>query len=382
MLHHHRHLFPALANKSYFNYGGQGPMPQAAIDAVVEAQIHIQQLGPFANAVYPWVEKQMAIARNSIATELNVTQQTITLTENVTVGCNIAMWGINWQPGDHLLLTDCEHHAIVAIAETIAQRFKVEVTTCPILTADNPVEVISQHLRPNTRLVAISHILWNTGQILEVDKIAAICRQKKTRLLVDAAQSFGAIPLNLEKLGVDFYAFTGHKWMCGPAGLGGLYVRPEAKTDLLPTFVGWRSVTTDTKGQPQDLHSDGRSYEIATSDFPLLAGLNKAIETHNQWGNIQSRYEQILKNSEYLWQKLQALPNVRCLLSTPPKSGLVSFELNDSQSKTSQKLVNYLEGQRIYIRTIANPDCVRACVHYFTLESEIDELVERVGFGE
>ncbi len=370
--------FPALANKSYFNYGGQGPMPQSAMDAVVQAQIKIQQLGPFGNAVYPWLEKQMASARTAIASELNVSPNTITLTENVTVGCNIAMWGTNWQPGDHLLLTDCEHHAIVAIAQALALRFNIEVTTCPILNSQNPVEVISQHLQPNTRLVVVSHILWNNGQVLEVDKIAKICQKNQTKLLVDAAQSVGMIPLDLHQLGADFYAFTGHKWLCGAAGLGGLYVRPEAKASLLPTFVGWRSVTTNTQGQPQDWHSDGRSYEIATSDFPLLMGLQEAIAHHNNWGNAEARYQQILFNSEYLWQKLQSIPQLQCLLTSPPKSGLVSFQLPNTQQGTSGQLVKFLESQAIFTRTIAYPDCVRACVHYFTTESEIDQLVAAI----
>ncbi len=374
----YRDTFPALANKSYFNYGGQGPMPQSAIDAVAQAHIKIQQLGPFGNAVYPWLEKEMASARHAIASELNVSSDTITLTENVTVGCNIAMWGINWQPGDRLLLTDCEHHAIVAIAQAIALRFNIEVTTCPILHSQNPVETIFQHLQPNTRLVVVSHILWNNGQVLEVDKIAEICHQNQTKLLVDAAQSVGMMPLDLNQLGADFYAFTGHKWLCGAAGLGGLYVRPEAKPSLLPTFVGWRSVTTDTQGQPQDWHSDGRSYEIATSDFPLLLGLREALAYHNNWGNAEARYQQILKNSENLWQKLQSIPQIQSLLNSPPKSGLVSFQLANSQQGASGQLVKFLESQRIFTRTIAHPDCVRACVHYFTTESEIDELVAAI----
>ncbi|MBW4604676.1 MAG: aminotransferase class V-fold PLP-dependent enzyme [Calothrix sp. FI2-JRJ7] len=372
-LHQHRALFPALANKTYFNYGGQGPMPQVAIDAVVAAQVQTQQLGPFSNAVYSWMNQQIVTARDSIASHLHVTSETITLTENVTVGCNIAMWGINWQPGDHLLLTDCEHHAVIAIAQAIRHRFQVEITTCPILAADNPIDIIAQHLRPNTRLLAISHILWNTGEVLAVDKISQLCRANKTLLLVDAAQSFGSMPLDLNQLPVDFYAFTGHKWMCGAAGLGGLYVRKEVRENLLPTFVGWRSVITDTQGQPQDWQPDGRSYEVATSDIPLLAGLREAMVIHEQWGSIQERYEQILKNSEYLWCKLQSVSGVKCLLSVPPQSGLVSFQLNDARH---QKLVNYLEAEHnILTRTIANPDCVRACVHYFTLESEIDDLV-------
>lgn len=73
-----------------------------------------------------------------------------------------------------------------------------------------------------------------------------------------------------------------------------------------------------------------------------------------------------------------AVSGIKCLLHSPPESGLVSFELENNQSKTSLELVKFLEAKAIFTRTIADPDCVRACVHYFTLESEIDQLVEEI----
>ncbi|GAB1538451.1 aminotransferase class V-fold PLP-dependent enzyme [Scytonema sp. NUACC21] len=381
MLHRHREQIPALANKFYFNYGGQGPMPQAAIDAITEAQAYIQQIGPFGTKVNRWIAEEIQATRVTIATELNVPEQTISLTEDVTVGCNIAMWGIDWQSGDHLLLSDCEHPGIIATAQEISRREGVEVSVCPVMATLNegdPVEAIVQHLRPRTRLLVISHVLWNTGQILPIDKIAQACRNNQTRLLVDAAQSVGLLPLNLTELGADFYAFTGHKWLCGPGGVGGLYVRPEVRDSLKPTFIGWRGVVCDSKAKPVDWYSDGRRYEVATSNYPLYTGLRKAISFHQQWGTPEKRYQQICHNSQYLWQKLQDLPGLKCLRTSPPESGLISFQLTEQKPQTSQKFVEYLESLGFLTRKIADPECVRACVHYFTLESEIDELVEAI----
>lgn len=376
----YREQFPALSNKAYFNYGGQGPMPQRAMDAIALSQAHIQRIGPFGAEVYRWLNPEIKATKEAIASELNVPPETITLTEDVTVGCNIAMWGIEWQPGDHMLLTDCEHPGILAIAREIQRRFQVEVSTCPLMATLNqgdPTAIIAQHLQPNTRLVVLSHILWNTGQVLPLDKIAELCRNNDVRLLVDAAQSVGSMPLNLTQLGADFYAFTGHKWLCGPAGIGGLYVRPEVRESLKPTFLGWRSVAQDSQGKPADLHPDGRRYEVATSDYPLYAGLREAIAIHHEWGTTEERYQQICRLSEYLWRQLTALPDVKCLRTSPPESGLVSFLLTN-KPQASLQLVDFLESQKLLTRTIADPDCVRACVHYFTLESEIDQLVEEI----
>ncbi|MBD2778698.1 aminotransferase class V-fold PLP-dependent enzyme [Iningainema tapete] len=380
MLHHHREKFPALTNKTYFNYGGQGPMPLAAMEAINQAQAYIQQIGPFGTAVNNWIREQVQDLRVAIAALLNVSKETITITEDVTVGCNIAMWGIDWKSGDRLLLSDCEHPGIMAIALEIARRFGVEVTTIPLMATLNegdPTEIIAQYLRPNTRLVVLSHILWNTGQVLPLDKIATICIQNQTKLLIDAAQSVGLLPLNLTTLGVDFYAFTGHKWLCGPGGVGGLYVKPEARESLKPTFIGWRGVISDSTGKPVDWYPDGKRYEVATSNYPLYCGLKTAISTHEEWGTAEERFQQICHTSQYLWQRLSELSSIRCLKTSPPESGLVSFEITN-QEKTSSQLVAHLESLGLLTRTIAYPDCVRTCVHYFTLQSEIDHLVETI----
>ncbi|MEH1860472.1 MAG: aminotransferase class V-fold PLP-dependent enzyme [Nostoc sp.] len=380
-LHHHREQFPALANKAYFNYGGQGPMPQRAMDAIAQTQAYVQQIGPFGNEAYGWIAPQTQAAREAIALELNAPSETITLTQNVTVGCNIAMWGIEWLAGDHLLLSDCEHPGVIATAREISRRFAVEVTTCPLkatLNEGDPVTIIAQHLRPNTRLVILSHVFWNTGQVLPLDKIAEVCRNNHSALLIDAAQSAGLLPLNLTELGVDFYAFTGHKWLCGPAGVGGLYVRPEARESLKPTFIGLNGIVVDSQSQPVDWLPDGRRYEVSTLAYPLYLGLKEAIAIHQEWGTSQERYEQICHNSEYLWRQLTALPDINCLRTSPPESGIVSFQLENNQPQAHLKLVQFLDLQRILTRTIADPSCIRATVHYFTLESEIDLLVETI----
>ncbi|MDB9304856.1 aminotransferase class V-fold PLP-dependent enzyme [Nodularia spumigena CS-591/12] len=380
-LHQHRAQFPALANKTYLNYGGQGPMAQGAMDAITQTQADIQHTGPFGNEAYAKVSQAKENLRDAIASQLQAPPESITLTEDVTVGCNIAMWGIDWGAGDHMLLSDCEHPGVIAASQEIARRFAVEVTTCPLketLNTGDPVTVIAQHLRPNTRLVILSHVFWNTGQVLPLDKIVEICRANNSLVLVDAAQSVGLLPLNLSELGADFYAFTGHKWLCGPAGVGGLYVRPEVREKLQPTFIGLRGIVVDSQAQPVNWQPDGRRYEVSTSATPLYVGLTQAIAIHQQWGTAQERYQQICRNSEYLWQQLGTLPDVQALRTCPPESGIVSFQLNQPKSGVHFKLVQFLESQKILTRTIADPDCIRATVHYLTLESEIDQLIEGV----
>ncbi len=378
----YRQNFPALDNKSYFNYGGQGPMPEISLQAIYKSYQKVQNLGPFCGKVGKWALNEAVLIRGAIAAELGVSPDTITLTEDVTVGCNIPLWGLDWQAGDHILLSDCEHPGVIATIEEIQRRFNIEVSTCPImatLNEGNPVEVISQNLRPNTKLLVISHILWNTGQVLPLAEIVKACHHlfpSPIKVLADAAQSVGVLPLKLAETEVDFYAFTGHKWWCGPEGLGGLYVSAKVRESLSPTFIGWRSILKDKTGKPIGWQPDGRRYEIATSAYPLYSGLREAIALHNQWGTATERYERIKELSAYLWGNLSKIPEIKCLRTAPPEAGLVSFELTNG--KSHQELVEYLENKEIMVRTILDPDCVRACVHYFSGEAEIDKLVAEI----
>ncbi len=378
----HRQSFPALANKAYFNYGGQGVLPHSARAAINEAFEYVQQHGPFGLKTSAWVTQITQQTRQAIAQELAVEASTITLTENVTVGCNIALWGIDWQPGDHILLTDSEHPGVVATIEEIKHRYRVTSSVVPLLKTlqgEDPVELITTHLRPATKLVVLSHVLWNTGQVLPLAAIGAAVKAyhgaQEIKLLVDAAQSVGMLPLNLAQLtDVDFYAFTGHKWCCGPEGVGGLYVSPAARQQLRPTFLGWRSL--DYAGAKAGaLLTDGGQYEVATSAYPLYAGFNAALEVHNKWGDAAARHQQIVKMAAYLWHGLQTIEGVTCLLKEPPPSGLVAFQV---AGISPDQAVQQLEKQSIFVRSIVEPSCIRAGLHYFSSEEEVDKLLAAI----
>ncbi|PZO61305.1 MAG: cysteine lyase [Phormidesmis priestleyi] len=387
--------FSSLLGKRYFNYGGQGPMADSAIAAFTQAQQKIQTEGPFANAIYQWLLTEGESVRAAIAQALGASSQTITLTENVTIGCNIPLWGLPWQKGDRILLGDCEHPGVVAAVAEISRRYGLEVSTCALADTRNggdPIAVIEQALSPNTRLVIISHILWNTGQVLPLREIVACCHANAphTRVLVDAAQSVGVLPLDqpgwtLPETKADYYAFTGHKWWCGPAGIGGLYVRPEVLAEMAPTFIGWRSVEVNDEAQPTGWKPDGRRFEVATSDYALWSALRQAMTVQATWGNSAARYARICTLSQRLWTGLQALPQVACLMTqSPPPSGLVSFQLLGGDGQPSpdwhSALVESLEAQKIYVRILLSPNCVRACVHYLTLESEVDDLIVQIKY--
>jgi L-cysteine/cystine lyase len=349
----------------YFNYGGQGLLHPLVLETLHHNFQEIERLSAYSNKANDWIEKEKDKTRSVLSDLLQVDSRSITLTQNTTEGCNIALWSFPWQKGDHLLLSDCEHPGIVRIAEVLADRFGISFSFFPLFndrdSADERVlDIISANIRPDTKMMMVSHICWNTGQVLPLQKISQICQAKGIWLAVDAAQSVGVLPLNLTELGVDFYAFTGHKWLNGPLGLGGLYVNPLRLDEALPTFVGWRG-----------LKQKHLKFEVASIAYPLLGALRKAIELENNWGNKNDRYQSIVNKATDLWHKLKQLANIKLVCQQTPRSGLVSFQILDQSAHQISQLLE--QKYQIYLRSIPYPLALRASVSYKT--NEIDHLI-------
>ncbi|NEP16519.1 MAG: aminotransferase class V-fold PLP-dependent enzyme, partial [Leptolyngbya sp. SIO4C1] len=190
-------------------------MPQPALETIAQAHQHLQSAGPFSSAANQWLQDESQLLRQRMATALGASPESLTLTEDVTVGCNIPLWGLPWQAGDRILLSDCEHPGIFAAARELSRRYDLAVDVFSLLRSpDDPAASLAQALQPRTRLVILSHILWNTGQLLPLKAMVYLCHSQSVPVLIDAAQSVGMLPLTLDQLGADFYAFTGHKWWC------------------------------------------------------------------------------------------------------------------------------------------------------------------------
>lgn len=383
-----RAQFPALKEgRYYFNYGGQGIICNASLESITRNFQHIESMGCFSTAAGDWMMQEYDATKLTIAQAFQVAPTTITLTENTTVGCNIAMWSIDWQQGDRLLLSDCEHPGIIACAVQIQKRFGVvidyfplsQTADCSVADSEQVVSLLSSHLQPNTRMVVLSHVCWNTGQVLPLQAIAAVCHDPSRQyiyLAVDAAQSAGMLPVDLAAAEVDFYAFTNHKWWCAPLGLGALYIKPEIFDQIEPVFVGWRGLNGKPP-VPQWRH-DGAKFEVASSTYALYESLRIAIANADSWANQAQRYARICRLSQILWQQLQEMPHIDCVRQVAPESGLVSFQVK-SATKSNYAIAKQLETeQQILIRAIPQPDCLRASVHYLTTLADIQKLVEAI----
>ncbi|NJK60740.1 MAG: aminotransferase class V-fold PLP-dependent enzyme [Oscillatoriales cyanobacterium SM2_1_8] len=374
----HRPCFPGLADRIYLNYGGQGPLSEATLQAIAAGYRRVEALGSYSHAGNAWVMQELVAIKQTLAGVLGVTPETLTLTENTTVGCNVALWGIDWQPGDRLLLSAWEHPGIVAIAQVLQRRFGIAVDVLPLRPDGSAAEILADlaaQCRATTRAVAISHVAWNTGDVLPLAEMAAFCRARDILTVVDGAQSAGVLPLDLAALGVDAYAFTGHKWLLGPQGTGVLYLRQP----LQPTYVGWRGLDgghLNEAGPQVAWHRDGSVFEVATSAYPLLGAWRTAIAEANAWGTAGDRYGRLCELAEILRQGLARMPGVTPIQQQPLATGLVCFTV---AGRDPHELARHLETERqICLRAIPEPLCLRASVHCLTTEAEIETLVQTI----
>ena len=380
---------PALQNKDYFNYGGQGPLPTQSLSAITSSWQTIQKLGPFTNSVWPYISKEFTTTKNLLAEICGVNPSRIAFTENVTSGCVLPLLGLPFLNGDDLLLSDCEHPGIVAACKELARKKNLTISLLPVSKLRNGndkkeetyktiLELIDEKLQKNTKLVVLSHLLWNTGQIMPIELISKKLKEhsNKPYLLVDAAQSFCHIPIKKACDNADIYAFTGHKWAFGPEGLGAVVLSTRVLEESSPTLVGWKSLHTEEgiySNNKIPFHSDGRRFEIATSCVPLLAGLRSSLVMLKNEGPELERFYKIKTLSSILWEKLNQIKNIELILNCSPPSGIISFNVNGTNSP--EEIVNYLGQEKIWIRVLEDPKWLRACVHVTTDLNEIDNLV-------
>ena len=388
-----RQTLPALKNKFYFNYGGQGPLPCESLEAIKSSWEKIQELGPFTNDVWPYMFNEIDLTKRHLSKICGVSQKRIALTENVTSGCILPIWGLPVTDSERILISDCEHPGVVAGCRELAKRKNLQIDILSVRqfksglkkTKDDNNELVlkelQKSLKSNTKLVVISHILWNTGQIMPISAIAEKLNMHSSKpyLLVDAAQSFGQIPIKDAASSADIYAFTGHKWAFGPEGLGGVALSERLLNESTPTLVGWKSLKKEEsiyRQNPDPYHIDARRFEIATSCIPLLAGLRTSLELLEKEGSETERLKKIQSLSMYLWEGLNKLNGVKTVLHGPPPTGLVSFSLLKEKSESS--LVRYLGKQKLWIRVLEDPLWLRACVHITSTKKEIEILLEAI----
>ncbi len=236
----------------------------------------------------------------------------LVFTANGTASLNLAIHGI-LNPGDHVVTTVIEHNSVLRPLQYQAQHFAVEPTHVPCDSCGyvDPDEVAAA-IRPNTRLVAISHASNVTGALQPLKRITQFAHEHDALVLVDAAQTAGCVPINVGDLEVDLLACGGHKGLLGPLGTGLLYVRPGLESQLRELIQGGTGINSAATTQPDQLPE---KLESGNLNVPALAGLGASVDylLQRSTPEIQIHHRELIGQ---LIDGLSQLPNVK--LYGPP----------------------------------------------------------------
>lgn len=309
----------------------------------------------------------------------------IVFCSNATHALNLAIKGFVKRK-DHVITSMVEHNSVRRPLEYLKRTREVQVT---YVKADEKgmvdVSELRRSIRPNTRLMVINHSSNLLGTVMPIADIAEVCRERGIRLLVDAAQTAGAYPIDVRKLGIDMLAFPGHKGLMGPQGTGGLYISPDV--ELEPLFHGGTGSQSEALDQP-DVRPD--RYESGTHNTPGIAGLNEGVKFVLR-ETVEAIHRKEWELSQRLMEGLMEISGVQVLGPAlgENKTGIVSFRMN----KVEASELAFILDQSFRIAVRAGFHCaplahstagtmetgaVRASVGYFTTWEEVDYFIRSV----
>jgi L-cysteine/cystine lyase len=369
-----RQQMPATTAHIYLNTGTFGPLPNCAIQAMQERlQFEFTQ-GRLGAASWEAMSNIYQTAREHVARLLNADAGEIALTDNTGEGLNIISNGLNWREGDEVITTNHEHISALAPLYHLRERHGVVIRFADLgPVADHPArEAISQQITERTRLIVLSHVTWTTGAVVDIKSVAALGRERGIPVLVDGAQSAGAIPIDVKDLGVDFYAIPMQKWLCGPDGTGGLYVRRESMGYVTPTHVGYFSLKHEEDVEFA-LHDFAQRFELGGRQTASLAGQGAVLQWLYETVGQEWIYNRISSLHRYACNALASVPGLTLLTPVPGASGLIAFTLEGPPTEDVVKQLG--ESHNILIRNIHSMNSLRVSTGFYNTEEEIDTLV-------
>jgi L-cysteine/cystine lyase len=349
-----RALFPVLERYAYLNAGTLGPLAQPTLDAMEQRARYDQEQGRGGRAWFESVLELRARVRGQVAELIGARPESVALTSSTTDGCNIVVAGFGLRPGDEVVTTNSEHPGLLLPLAVSGATVRVaDVANRPVAEA---VERIAALVGPKTRLLALSHVLWTTGQVMPVHDLR---RETGVPLLVDGAQSAGAIPLDVGEL--DFYTVSGQKWLCGPEPLGALYIRdPDSLRIAFPAYWAQKSIEPDGTFVPSENAGRFDSGWIAT---PMLAGWEAALALRPDW--CFQRAAELTERCRHM------LGERHEVIGEPGQGTLVSFLPPGDPAETAARL--YQAG--VVVRDLPRTGWVRASCGWWSNEDDLDRLV-------
>jgi L-cysteine/cystine lyase len=340
-----RAAFPVLDHLAYLNAGTNGPLARSTVEAILAEQLIDLTQGRGGEPYFSRVLGFRDEVRAKLAALMSVAPEQVALTRSTTDGCNIVLAGLDLGPEDEIVTSDVEHFGLIGPVRASGARVVVA-----------PEDRIVEAVTDKTRLIAISHVSWLTGNSLEPERVQA---ETKLPILVDGAQSAGVIPVVAGTL--DFYAVSCQKWLCGPDVTGALVVAdPEPLRIALPSYFAQSEHQPDGSFVPR---AGAERFDSGWIGGPSLSGLSAALDAAPDW-----RFERV---AEIAARCRTALAERFEVVTKPDQAGLVTFRPEGDATE----VVERLRGQGVIVRELPGRGLIRVSCGYWTSEEDIDRLL-------
>lgn len=375
---------PGCAHVLHFNNAGASLMPQPVLDATIT---HLQleaQIGGYEAA--DKARKQIEHVYDAVAALIHCERDEVAIVENATRAWDMAFYSIPFKAGDRILTAMSEYASNYIAYLQIAQKTGAIVE--PILNDEYgqvSLAALKQSIDERVKLIAITHVPTNGGLVQPVAAIGKIAREAGILFLVDACQSAGQLPLDVQQIGCDMLSATGRKYLRGPRGTGFLYVRRAILEQLEPPFLDLHAAEWVASDR-YIIRSDARRFETWETNYAGKIGLGVAIDYAMQWG-LDSIWRRVKTLAYQLRTQLSPLPGVIVHDRGSMQCGIVTFSIEDIEPEEIQrKLGVYNINVSVTTRssTLLDMDArkltsmVRASVHYYNTEDEIEQFCIRV----
>ena len=317
---------------------------------------------------------------------LNCQSEEIAFAENATRAWDMAFYSFNFQPGDKILTAMAEYGSNVIAYLQQAKRCGVEIVFIPDDEYGQvDVEALSNMIDSKVKLISISHIPTGGGLVNPAIEIGKVAAKHGIPYLLDACQSAGQIPLDVEAIGCDMLCITGRKFLRGPRGTGLLYVRNSIIESLEPPFLDQHAAELISPNE-YEVYETARKFENWEQNFAGKYALGVAIDYALGWG-MESIQQRIYALADYLRENLSSNADILVEDVGIEKCGIVTFhsktrKANDIKTMLSTKNINVSvsdgSGSLISFEQRGINQLVRASVHYFNTETEIEYLVDQL----